>query len=266
MSWVAVAIGGAAVIGGGVAMYEGSQNRAASEKAQDEYNAQPDYIELPGYAESDQARTDWSKTLTDWKDSGNYGANLPDYEAIFANAKRRINEHYFGSATSPGVIDRIKSSAAQRGVQDSPATGVLTSRMAAEQSNQIGDLSVATDTQKAGAIESARRDWLNSLMQLSAQKPSYVSGKTGQFSAQSGVEGMTNLVGTAGSGITSYLQNQQNQDFYNKLLSQQQASGGVTSLANPYGSSGGYDANAATGFANSAPASNYNFDMGQWGS
>ena len=105
-TWVAVAIVGAAAISGGVAMYEGGQNREAAEKAQNQYNDQPDYIQLPDYAESTQARQDWSKTLTDWGQPGaGYGANLPDYEAIFENAKRRINEHYMGSATSPGVID-----------------------------------------------------------------------------------------------------------------------------------------------------------------
>ena len=268
--WTGAMIGAAAIaatIGGGVAMYEGGKNREAAQSAQDQYNAQPDYIQLPEYPEADTARQDWGKTLTDWGQPGQgYGANLPDYNAIFENAKKRINQYYWGGATGGGVIDKIKAGAAQRGVQDSPAMGVLTSRMGAEEAGQIGDKSVEVDTQKAAAIESARNNWLNSLMQLSAQKPSFVSGKTGQFSAQSGVEGMTNLVGTIGQGAMQTYQSQQDRDFYSKLLSQSQASGGVTSLANPYGggSYGGIAINTNTGFASSIQPGDYDFDMGQW--
>jgi hypothetical protein len=129
------------------------------------------------YPESDVARQNWGKTLTDWGQPGaNYGANLPDYNAIFENAKRRINQYYWGGATGGGVIDKIKAGAAQRGVQDSPATGVLTSRMGAEEAGKIGDISVGVDTEKAKAIESARNNWLSSLTSLASLSPQSTTG------------------------------------------------------------------------------------------
>ena len=82
---------------------------------------------------------------------------------------------------------------------------------------------------------------------------------------------MTNLVGTVGAGATQYYQNQQNQDYYKKQLAQQQASGGVTSLANPYqGNSGSYGGYAQTdsGFASGYQPQYYDdsFNMGSFGS
>lgn len=142
------------------------------------------------YPETDAARQNWAQTLTDWQGSGTYGANLPDYNAIFENAKKRINQYYWGGATGGGVIDKIRASTAQRGVQDSPALGVLTSRLGAEEAGKIGDISVGVDTEKAKAIENARINWLSSLTNLSNLAPQSTTGQSTTTSYQPATTGM----------------------------------------------------------------------------
>lgn len=196
------------------------------------------------YPESDLARTNWSKTLTDWGQPGaGYGANLPDYNAIFENAKKRINQYYMGSATSPGVIDTIKARGAQRGVQDSPAIDVLTSRMAAEEAGKIGDISTQVDTQKAQAIENARTNWLSSLTNLANLSPQSTTGTgttTNYAPSTSAMDALGSLLGTGTQLAASYFTGQgigSGLSSIFDLLNTSSSSGGVTSLANPYGSS-----------------------------
>ena len=217
-TWVAIAVGGiSALAGAGVSMYEGAQNRKAQEEAEARYNAQPDYIQLPGYAESDAARGNWWQTLQDWGKSGSYGANTANYDEIYNQAAKKINQYYWGGPSSPGMIDKVKAGAARRGVAESPAIDVLTQRTGVEEANQLGALSSEVNTQKAAAIETARNNWLSSLTNLSGLKPSYVSGKTGQFSAPT-MSGLGPMITTAGSGIASYMQNKQDQAWYENLL------------------------------------------------
>jgi hypothetical protein len=216
-TWVAVAIGGTALIGGGVALYEGEQNRKEQEKAQDQSNAQPDYLQLPGYGESEAARGNWWQTLQDWGKSGSYGANTSNYDEIYNQAAKKINQYYWGGPSSPGMMDKVKAGAARRGVSESPAIDVLTQRTGVEEANQLGALSSEVNTQKANAIETSRQNWLSSLTNLSGLKPSYVSGKTGQFSAPT-MNGLGPMITTAGSGVASYMQNKQDQDWYANLL------------------------------------------------
>jgi hypothetical protein len=197
------------------------------------------------YPETDAARQNWAQTLTDWGSSGTYGASLPNYDNIYSNAAKKINQYYWGGATGGGVIDKIKAQAAQRGVQDSPATAVLTSRMGAEEANKLGDLSTTVDTTKANAIESARTNWLSSLTNLANLSPqsttstgnstttSYAPSSTAMDALSSLLSGATQLgtsylTGGASSGLSSIF------DLLNTS-----SSGGVTSLANPYGSSYG---------------------------
>lgn len=162
------------------------------------------------YPESDLARQQWGSRLTEWGQPGaGYGANLPDLQAIFENAKRKINQHYWGSPTGPGVIDKIKSSVSQRGVQDSPALGVLTSRLGAEEAGKIGDISVGIDTEKANAIERARGKWLSSLMDLANLSPQSTTS-TGRSAttmfqpATSAMDVLGTLLGAGTQLATSY--------------------------------------------------------------
>ena len=255
MSWVAVAIGGTALIGGGVAMYEGSQNRNAALEAENKFNAQPDYKQLPEYSEATGARGSWWDTLQNWGQPGaNYGANMPNYDAVYENAKKRINQYYWGGPSGGGLIDKVRAGAARRGVAESPAIDVLTQRAGVEQANKLGDISTELDVTKANAIETARGNWLNSLTNLAQLRPSFVSGKTGQFSAPT-MSGLGTTIATAGTGIAGALQKNQDNDWYKSILEKYygsgmpaQTQGSLTgapnspySNPNVYGSGGMYD-------------------------
>jgi hypothetical protein len=217
----AAAIVGAAAIGGGVAMYEGGQNREAAKKAQDEYNAQTDYLQLPDYSEATGARQDWAKQIKDWGASPSYGANLSNYDEIFANAAKKINQYYQGTASAPGMNDRLKASAARRGVSESPAADVLMQRSGVEEANKLGDLATTVGTDKANAIETARTNWMSSLQSLAQLKPSFTSPKSGQFGITPASSGMSAAYGNAVSGIQSYANNQ---NYLNELKKMQTTS------------------------------------------
>ena len=212
------AAGGTAGVGAGIGnMFGlfGNDNKNSNEIQWRE----PKWYQNPEYPEAGGARQNWAKTLTDWQGSGTYGANLPNFESIFENAKKRISQYYWGSPTGGGVIDKIRASAARRGVQDSPAADVLTSRMGAEEASKLGDISVGVDTQKAGAIEQARTNWLSSLMSLSQQKPSgtWSTGQSFQQPYQTGLSDVLSTLGTGAfqlaSNMPSYMTNPYGSDF-----------------------------------------------------
>jgi hypothetical protein len=200
----AAAIVGAAAIGGGVAMYEGGQNREAAKKAQ-----------------ATGARQDWAKQIKDWGASPSYGANLSNYDEIFANAAKKINQYYQGTASAPGMNDRLKASAARRGVSESPAADVLMQRSGVEEANKLGDLATTVGTDKANAIETARTNWMSSLQSLAQLKPSFTSPKSGQFGITPASSGMSAAYGNAVSGIQSYANNQ---NYLNELKKMQTTS------------------------------------------
>jgi hypothetical protein len=156
------------------------------------------------YTESTAARGEWWNKLQDWGKSGTYGVDTGIYDDIYANAAKKVNQYYWGSPTGPGAIDKIKSNVAQRGVQDSPATGVLTSRMAAEESNKLGDLSTSVGTSKANAIESSRNNWLSSLMQLSGLKSgAYTSTGNATTTMTQPATNIWDTLGTIGGAAAS---------------------------------------------------------------
>lgn len=211
-------IGTAALLGGGVAASLGAFGGNDNGNNSDELQwREPKWYQTPDYSEATNARQNWAKTLTDWGGSGTYGANLPDYNAIFENAKKRINEYYYGSPSSPGMIDKIRASGAARGVQDSPAIDVLAQRSGVEQANKIGDISVGVDTQKAAAIEAARNNWLSSLMSLSSLKPSG-TWSTGQSYQQPYQTGPGDVMSTIGTGLFDVWQGQENKNWYSDIL------------------------------------------------
>ncbi len=211
-------IGTAALLGLGGAAAGGAFGDLGGDEEENQIQwREPQWYQTPDYPEATAGRENWAKTLTDWGASGTYGANLPDYNAIFENAKKRINQYYWGGASSPGVIDKIRARGAARGVVDSPAIDVLTQRTGVEEAGKLGDISVGVDTAKAQAIEQARTNWLSSLMNLSQLKPSG-TWSTGQAYQQPQQTGFGDVLGTLGQGALQYGLNQSNMSWYTDLL------------------------------------------------
>lgn len=180
----------------------------------------PQFYAQPEYAEATKARQDWSNTLNDWKSSGSYGAVLPNFDNIYTNAAKKVNQYYWGSPSAPGLSDKIGADLARRGMSDQTAAGVLKQRMGVEEANKLGDLSSQVDTQKASAVESARNNWMTSLMNLSSMKPAGTWGETTTTTQtmpqdNSGTWGALSQIG---GGLFDMYNNGENQAFFGDLL------------------------------------------------
>ena len=223
-TWVAIA---AAVIGGGAAIGGAYMQSSAADKATESQEAMFErefaekkkpatFIEAPRFAETDAAREGWWSKLKEWGQQPGYGAIAPDWDAIWEQSKGKVSDYWRGTATTPGVMSRIKASAARRGVSDSPAFGVLATRAGAEESGQLKDIATTQATKRAAFSESGRRNWLQSMTQMSnLQVPGAWDKYGGMNVAQPsymGGAGLGDVVGDVGSGIAGlgmqYYQNQ----------------------------------------------------------
>lgn len=153
------------------------------------------------YPQSEAARGDWYQSLQEWGADPMYGAITPNFQDIYSKAAKRVNQYYWGGASGqPGLVDKIRSRGAARGVQDSPAVDVLTQRAGAEEAQQLGELSTSVDTLKASAGEAARNNWMTSLMNLARMKSGAYTSTGTQVASQPGTD-VWDVLGTVGSGI-----------------------------------------------------------------
>jgi len=178
---------------------------------------EPKFYQAPEYSETEGARKSWWNSLQDWGNSGNYGVNLPNYDKVYENAQNRINQYYWGGPSGGGLINKMRAGAARRGMSDSPAADVLAQRMGVEQANQLGDISTNLDVTKANAVETARNNWLNSIMSLSNLRPQGTWGATTTTTVDQPQEGA--LPYLIGGGI-QLLGNQMNNQFLEKMINQ----------------------------------------------
>lgn len=178
----------------------------------------PQFYAAPEYPEATKARQTWSSTLDDWKGSGSYGAVLPNFDNIYSNAAKKVNQYYWGSPSAPGLSDKISADLARRGMSDQPAAGVLKQRMGVEEANKLGDLSSQVDTQKASAVESARNNWMTSLMNLSSMKPEGTWGGTTTTTQHQPDTGIWGALSSVGTGLFDMYNQNQNQQWYGDLL------------------------------------------------
>tara|TARA_Y100000310_G_scaffold329732_1_gene400124 strand:- start:3188 stop:3931 length:744 start_codon:yes stop_codon:yes gene_type:complete len=174
-----------------------------------------DYEQLPDYPEATGARQAWWQRLQEFGQQPGYGGIAPDWGDIWDRAKGKIQQYFWGSPTSPGIIDKVKSSTSARNVADSPARESLIGRMGAEEAGLIKDTAQEQAVQEAQFGERARLNWLQNINQLSRRKPSFVTSTGGA----GGGSGPGELVSTIGSSIGSALQSRQNRDWYERMLS-----------------------------------------------
>ena len=127
----------------------------------------------PEYAESKEARGSfWDKMKGFGKEEG-YGAIAPNWGDIWNRASGKIKQHYWGGAGGqPGVIDKVRSSAASRGVSDSPALQANISNMGMQEGQDIGNLATEQAVQEAQFGEQGRQNYMGWMQQLMGQKPS----------------------------------------------------------------------------------------------
>lgn len=154
----------------------------------------PKPVQLADYPESTAARGTLSTTMQGWNAGNNYGMIQPNWDDIYTNAAKRINEYYWGSSMQPGLQQKIAAGAARRNVSGSPAADILKGRLGAEQAGQLGDISTQLGYEKANAAEKARYNWITAMGNLAEMKPSYAVGSTVTTTGPSDV-GWGDLIG-----------------------------------------------------------------------
>lgn len=207
-------VGIAAGAGGGYAlgaffdnMFGWGNNSDEDESNQTQWK-EPTWYQTPDYTEASGARGQWWDTLQNWLKSGSYGANMPNFDAVYDNAKNRINQYYWGGPSGGGLIDKIRAGAARRGVAESPAVDVLTQRAGAEQANKLADVSANLDLTKANTVENARMNWLNSVMALSQLKPSGTWSTGTPYTNPEPTDYIPTLIGSGVDLMGNYMQGQ----------------------------------------------------------
>ncbi len=202
------------------------------------------YKQLPDYSESEGARGSWWKTLQDWGASGDYGASDMNWDEIYKTAKDKLNRYYWGSALEPGLAGKVKASAARRNVSQSPALENTLGALGIQQGQDLNSLFSDITTQKATYTESARKNWLSSLMNLAGLKPSFI---TTANAVQPSNYDTGDLIGDVSSGIGSLFsqyaqtkyseeQSQKEKDWLENLFRNASGGSGGGSILSPYGS------------------------------
>lgn len=188
-----------AILGGGAAL--GSAIKKAGNAGEVDVNNQ--FLQNPEYKESQGARELWWKRLQEWGNDPNYGAISPDWSNIWENVQKKVNQYYEGSATAPGVKDRIKSSLARRGMSESPASDMALLRSDVERGNTLSDVATQQGITQAQLGEEGRINWLRSLQDLESRKP------TGQWQTtitdpNAKENAYLDLIGGVGSAVSQY--------------------------------------------------------------
>lgn len=156
---IAIPLGIAAMAGGGSWLASMFGNQDESEGPEFAMPPDPKFIEEPRYAETDAAREGLFGKFEEWGKQPGYGGIAPNWDDIWKQASKRVSDYWRGTATTPGAMSRIKSSVAQRGMQDSPAFGALSARAGAEESAQLKDLATTQATKRAEFGERGRLNW-----------------------------------------------------------------------------------------------------------
>ncbi|MFA6067522.1 MAG: hypothetical protein WC810_02975 [Janthinobacterium sp.] len=240
MSWVITALaGGTALgIGGGIVSSSikdsqakdefGRQQEFADKQYADQMagwkNNKPQFYETPRFAETDKAREAWSNTLQDWGSKPGYGAIQPDWNNIWNTAQKKVQQYFWGSATGPGIVDKLRASTARRGVSESPANEELLTRLGAEEAGQYRDLATDEASKKAALSESGRQTWLGSMTQLANLQKQGIWDKPGMPPTQTYVPSVPSgqnwgdVMSSVGGGVASYASNKQQQDWLSGIL------------------------------------------------
>ena len=174
------------------------------------------YKQLPDYETSTGAREKWWETIQGYNAENNYGAMSPDWADVWDRAKTKVKNYYWGTATSPGLINKVKSSTSGRGVAESPAREDLIARMGIDEAGMLKDTAQQQAVSEAQFGENARMNWLQQMQGLSNQKPSYMTN-VGGVPGQGGA-GMGDVIGSGLGMASNLISKKADQAWYEKMM------------------------------------------------
>ena len=157
--------------------------------------ARPEFVQAPDYEEAEGARKSWWDRLQQWGASPSYGSVSPDWGKIWESGAGKIRDYYWGTATQPGQIGKVKASAARRGVSGQPAMEKEITKMAVSEAGDIKDYTTQQNVAQAQMMEQARMNWLKSLMGLAQVNPQgqwytpWSTTNSSEWNVGGGVEG-----------------------------------------------------------------------------
>lgn len=193
---------GAALIGAGGLLGSsiiGSLNNKGQPNIQDQYTQGPDF------QHGQQAQKSWLDQLTaDQNDpTGNFGGISPDWNDIWSQTQKQVQQYYDGTATSPGINDQIKASFAQRGMSGDPAAAFLTSASRANEASDLSGLSSQENIAKQTFAQNAKQNWYADMNNFNNSTNSEQGNWSGAVVSPTPTQQIANAVGTASGGIAS---------------------------------------------------------------
>lgn len=163
--WGALGGAGIGALGGAASSFFSGDD----EDEEDEFV--PEFLRSPEYAEATEARGTWWDKLQEWGGQEGYGAIAPNWDEIWGLTQDKIRQYYWGGPEGGyGLSGKVKSSAAERGVSDSPALQTELTRMGMGEAGDIRKAGVAQSTARAEFGERGRQNWMDQLMGLSKMK------------------------------------------------------------------------------------------------
>ena len=115
-----------------------------------------------------EATQTWWDKLQEFEGQEGYGAIPVDWADIWDRAQEKVRYSYWGGpGGQTGTADKVKASAARRGVSGSPALETQLSRMGMQEGADIRKLASKQALAEVDYGEAGRQNWLSSLQSLS---------------------------------------------------------------------------------------------------
>jgi len=187
-------------VGIGLAGAAGIAKAATAEEPE----VENEFLQNPEFEEAKGARGKWWETLQKWGDDPNYGAISPDWSNIWETVQRQVKEYYDGGPLSTGMRDKLKANLARRNMSDSPAADHLMMASRADEANKMKYIATEQGVKKAELGEKGRMNWLNSVTDLSKQKPSGQWAEPVVTDPNFKLNQWLNLAGDVGGAVAKY--------------------------------------------------------------
>lgn len=230
-TWVAVAIGGGAVIGAGAGIVGDEINKGKP-------NVSNVYTPGPDASIGESNANTWGTQLQNMASEPDYGAIQPDWNDIWNQTQQQVQNYFSGTATQPGVNDQIDASFAQRGMSGDPAASFLQAQSGANEAQDLGNLSAQQNIAENQFGLQGQQNWMQDEQAFQNSTMPAQGNWGGQVIAPTEGQQVANTVGTAASGaaalgIQSNSANNQNAYLQAILGQGQNPTGFSSSLTDP---------------------------------
>ena len=158
--------------------------------------------QAPEFPEAKGARESLSGRLTEFGEQPGYGAIPSNWQDLWGQAKEKVQQYFWGSPTDPGIVGKLKSRLAGKGMGEQPAAGRTLARMGATEAGELSDIAVRQAYEEAQESEKGRRNWMADMYKMAGLKPTMLQTGGTTTETSGGGEGW-DLLGELGSAAVS---------------------------------------------------------------